>query len=167
MERGVAPAGVASSAMPPGCSGLAGRAYYDGLQVDLLDADWTKAGQSLPDRDGRGSFCPGPEDRLRSEKSPPNKHPHGASSCGCDAPKGGRALATVYGVITTLASFGASFPSLFSRYGVPAPQRTGAAELCLSGGPAGVVADIAAHEGRREVMLKTKGGPIDAAPNPL
>ena len=68
MEQGAAPAGVALSAMPPGRSGLAGRSYYDGLQVVLLDADWMKAGESLPDRSGRGSFCPGPEERLRKRK---------------------------------------------------------------------------------------------------
>jgi hypothetical protein len=31
---------------------------------------WSNAGESLRDRRGRGSFCPGPEERLRSEKSP-------------------------------------------------------------------------------------------------
>jgi hypothetical protein len=69
MEQGVAPAGVSSSLMPPGRSGSAGRSYYDGLQVVLLDADWTKAGQSLPDQGARGASVAGPEDRLRSEKS--------------------------------------------------------------------------------------------------
>ena len=37
MERGAAPAGVASSAMPSGRFGLAVRPHYGGLQVVLLD----------------------------------------------------------------------------------------------------------------------------------
>ena len=35
--------------------GLAVRSHYGGLQVDLLDAVWMKAGESLPDQGGRGS----------------------------------------------------------------------------------------------------------------
>jgi len=65
----------------PGRFGSADRSYYEGPQVDLLDADWMKAGQSLPDRGVRGASCPGPEERLRSAKSPPMVRREAAVRC--------------------------------------------------------------------------------------
>jgi hypothetical protein len=41
--------------LPPGRSGLAVRPHYGGLQVVLLDEAWSNAGESLRDKDGRGS----------------------------------------------------------------------------------------------------------------
>ena len=132
MEQGAAPAGVSSSLMPPGRSGLAGRSYYDGLQVDLLDADWTKAGQSLPDRDGRGSFCPGPEDRLRSEKSPPNKAPAQAQACAGVMRRKAAVRWQQCTVYYCPCVFRRIIPlTFFLATAYPAPQRTGAAELCF------------------------------------
>jgi hypothetical protein len=62
MEQGAAPAGVALSAMPPGRFGLADRAYYEGLQVDLLEVDWSKAAKAC--RIGVGAAHP-----VQSRKS--------------------------------------------------------------------------------------------------